>query len=113
MDTRYSSRSFVESAKRASAYVGIAGDGWKLEDWHNFGVDYAHTCRAWRENAVAAKQSLPADKYNARFWRMWDYYLLGSSAGFAERSIHLWQFVLSPQGLPYVEGKRGGYQSLR
>merc|ERR550514_453518 len=30
----------------------------------------------------------------------WEYYLQGSAAGFAARSIHLWQFVLSPAGLP-------------
>jgi len=67
---------------------------------------------AWRENAFAARDSLPADKYDDRFWRMWDYYLQGSAAGFAARSIHLWQFVLSPQGLPCDFQGRGGYERV-
>ena len=88
---------------------GCIGDGWKLEDWHNFGVDYMRTCLAWREKSFAARDELPKDKYDDKFWRMWDYYLTGSAAGFAARSIHLWQFVLSPQGLPCDFGDRGGY----
>ena len=40
----------------------------------------------------------------------WEYYLQGSAAGFAARSIHLWQFVLSPQGLPDDFEGRGGYE---
>ena len=53
---------------------------------------------------------LPAEKYDERFWRMWEYYLQGSAAGFAARSIHLWQFVLSPAGLPDDFEGRGGYE---
>ena len=89
---------------------GCIGDGWKLEDWHNFGVDYKRTCQAWWDNSIAARGELPAEKYDERFWRMWEYYLQGSAAGFAARSIHLWQFVLSPQGLPDDFEGRGGYE---
>ena len=89
---------------------GCIGDGWKLEDWHNFGVDYKRTCQAWWDNSIAARGELPAGKYDDRFWRMWEYYLQGSAAGFAARSIHLWQFVLSPQGLPDDFEGRGGYE---
>merc|ERR1719201_3041760 len=89
---------------------GCIGDGWKLEDWHNFGVDYKRTCQAWWDNSIAARGELPAGKYDERFWRMWEYYLQGSAAGFAARSIHLWQFVLSPAGLPDDFEGRGGYE---
>lgn len=89
---------------------GCIGDGWKLEDWHNFGVDYMRTCLAWRETSFASRDSLDPVKYDDKFWRMWDYYLQGSAAGFAARSIHLWQFVLSPAGLPCDSTARGGYE---
>merc|ERR1712159_878615 len=51
---------------------GCIGDGWKLEDWHNFGVDYKRTCQAWWDNSIAARGELPAEKYDERFWRMWE-----------------------------------------
>lgn len=78
-----------------------------LEDWHNFGDSYARTLLAWHENCEAAWDSLPADRYDERFRRMWRYYLLSCAGAFASRSIHLWQLVLSKNGLV------GGYDSPR
>ncbi|MCD9030145.1 cyclopropane fatty acyl phospholipid synthase [Luteimonas sp. Y-2-2-4F] len=77
-----------------------------IEDWHNFGADYDRTLQAWRDNAEAAWARLPA-RYDARFRRMWRFYLAGSMASFRARAIQLWQLVLSPGGVP------GGYVAPR
>lgn len=77
-----------------------------IEDWHNFGNDYDLTLQAWRDNVEAAWERLDA-RYDARFRRMWRFYLAGSMATFRARRAQLWQLVLSPQGVP------GGYRAPR
>jgi len=73
-----------------------------IEDFHNFGPDYAKTLAAWRENF---KQSWPALKanYGDRFYRTWIYYLTFCEGGFLARKVQLWQIVFSKDGLkePY------------
>jgi cyclopropane-fatty-acyl-phospholipid synthase len=86
----------------ARAYEGL----FIMEDWHNFGVYYAKTLRAWHANFEKAWPEL-REKYGDRFKRMWDYYLLSLPAGFHIRHIHLWQVVLTKGGL------RDGYLSPR
>jgi cyclopropane-fatty-acyl-phospholipid synthase len=76
------------------------------EDWHNFGADYDRTLMAWRANFDAAWPQL-AQKYGERFRRMWLFYLSASAAVFRARRDHLWQLVLSPNGVP------GGYRAPR
>ena len=76
-----------------------------MEDWHNFGADYDRTLMAWWANFDAAWPSLK-DKYGDRFWRMWRFYLHVFAAMFRARNIHLWQLVLSPDGIP------GGYRRI-
>lgn len=80
-----------------------------MEDWHNFGYDYARTLHAWEGRVAEAWLELSAGntKYNKRFQRMWRYYLLMCAGGFQARDIQLWQIVLSPQGV------KGGYRSVR
>lgn len=77
-----------------------------VEDWHNFGTDYDKTLIAWEENSRRAFQELTG-VYNERFQRMWRYYLLVSAGMFRARHIHLWQIVLSKQGVV------DGYTSVR
>jgi cyclopropane-fatty-acyl-phospholipid synthase len=77
-----------------------------IEDWHNFGVDYAPTALAWHDNFERNRPRLPA-RYDERFRRMWRYYLLSCAALFDTRRLCLWQIVLSPDGVP------GGYRSVR
>jgi cyclopropane-fatty-acyl-phospholipid synthase len=77
-----------------------------MEDWHNFGADYDTTLMAWFQNFDAAWPSLK-EKYGERFYRMWKYYLLSCAGAFRAREIHLWQIVLSKNGVP------GGYTSVR
>ncbi len=76
-----------------------------MEDWHNFGADYDRTLMAWWANFDAAWPTL-RDKYGDRFWRMWRFYLQVFAAMFRARNIHLWQVVLSPDGV------RGGYRRV-
>ena len=64
---------------------------WVIEDLHNFGMDYDTTLMQWHKNATQAWADLP--HYDEHFRRTWDYYLLGSAAGFRSRSTQLWQLV--------------------
>jgi cyclopropane-fatty-acyl-phospholipid synthase len=95
--------SMVPSAKQ----VCVALDGYFLiEDWHNFGVDYDRTLMQWyhnfQENWGTLKQW-----FDDRFFRMWKYYLLSCAGSFRARRNHVWQIVLSKNGIP------GGYRSFR
>jgi len=77
-----------------------------VEDVHNFGADYDKTLMAWHKNFNAAWSKFK-DKYDNRFFRMWNYYLLSCAGAFRAREIQLWQIILSPNGVP------GGYKSVR
>jgi cyclopropane-fatty-acyl-phospholipid synthase len=70
-----------------------------LEDWHSFGPDYDRTLMAWHANINGAWDQLPA-RYDERFRRMWNFYLLASAGSFRGRGNQLWQLVLSRDGLP-------------
>lgn len=91
----------------SAAQIGKASEGlFVMEDWHNFGVDYDTTLMAWFKHFDAAWPTL-REKYGERFYRMWKYYLLTCAGAFRARETHLWQIVLSPNGVP------GGYRSVR
>ena len=77
-----------------------------IEDWHNFGADYDRTLMAWYQNFIDAWPSL-SEKYDERFRRMFEYYLLTCAGAFRARENQLWQVVLS------AGGTSGGYQSVR
>lgn len=74
-----------------------------MEDWHNFGPDYDKTLMAWHWNFVSHWDQLK-NKYNERFKRMWEYYLLSCAGAFRARSLQLWQITFSKGVLP--EGVR-------
>lgn len=65
-----------------------------LEDWQNYSTNYYHTTTAWWNN-VRNNWSLLKDKYDDRFYRMWQFYLLTSAAGFQNRDYNLWQIVMT------------------
>ena len=65
-----------------------------IEDWHSLGHHYDTTLMAWYGNFQAAWPKL-RDRYDARFKRMWDYYLLSCAGAFRSRSIQLWQILMS------------------
>jgi cyclopropane-fatty-acyl-phospholipid synthase len=77
-----------------------------MEDWQNFGVDYDRTLMCWHQN-VNGRWDEIADRYDTRFRRMWNYYLLATAGAFRSRQNQLWQIVLSPKGL------RRGYSRSR
>lgn len=78
----------------------------RLEDWHNFGLDYDRTLMAWAENFENYWDDLKAN-YSDRFYRMWRYYLYSCAGFFRSRKGQLWQVVFAhPQ-------RRAEYRSLR
>lgn len=72
-----------------------------MEDWHNFGAWYDPTLMAWHDNINRSWDQL-GDRYNERFRRMWNYYLLSCAGAFRARRMQLWQLVLSTGNLPGV-----------
>jgi cyclopropane-fatty-acyl-phospholipid synthase len=77
-----------------------------IEDWHNFGHDYDRTLMAWWRNFDRGWPQLQA-RYDARFYRIWKYYLQSCAGLFRARKGQLWQLVLSdPKG-------SGPYRSVR
>jgi len=70
-----------------------------LEDVHNFGPYYDDTLMAWHANLEPQWPRLAA-RYDARFRRMWSYYLLSCAASFRTRNHQLLQLVMTPAGNP-------------
>lgn len=90
---------FPEGHLPSPAQMGDAMDGlFAMEDWHNFGPDYARTLMAWHQNFAEHWDELKSN-FDDRFYRMWSYYLLACAGGFRSRRLQLWQLVLS-KGLP-------------
>ena len=85
-----------------SQITKAAEDLFVLEDVHNFGLDYDKTLMSWYKNINEKWYEIP--KYDIRFKRMWNYYLLASAAGFRSRSLHLNQYVFRKEGElePYI-----------
>ena len=77
-----------------------------MEDLHSFGTDYDKTLMAWHQRFNDCWETIKSE-YDAKFHRMWSYYLLSCAGSFRARKNQLWQFVLSKGGVP------GGYQSIR
>jgi len=69
-----------------------------LEDFQNFGHDYAPTLAAWNVNAEKFFKDNPG-AYTPEFQRMWHYYLKLCEALFELRINQLWHFVLSPRAV--------------
>lgn len=98
---------FPNSMLPSAEQISDSSEGlFVMEDWHNFGVDYDKTLMAWHKNFTDNWKQLKK-KYNARFKRMWNFYLLSSAGNFRARKIQLWQIVFSKDGV------RGGYKSIR
>ena len=101
---------FPNSMLPSIAQIGKSIEGlFVMEDWHNFGADYDKTLMAWHRNFSGNWSELNKKhkKYDERFRRMWNYYLLSSAGSFRARDIQLWQIVLAKKGVPK------GYDSVR
>lgn len=78
---------------RFRALAEAAGFAWT--DEHRFGADYAETLGRWRArfDAAAAEGRLPAG-FDARFVRLWRYYLMYCEGGFRGGGIDVHQVTL-------------------
>ncbi len=81
------------SAERFRAVAEAAGLEWR--DEHRFGLDYAETLRRWRVRftVAVAEERLPA-QFDARFVRLWRYYLMYCEGGFRGGGIDVMQVTL-------------------
>jgi cyclopropane-fatty-acyl-phospholipid synthase len=86
-----------------SQLLGAIEDRLVVEHFHGFGQDYDRTLMSWYANFVEHWHR-HRDKFDERFYRMWSYYLLACAGSFRARRLHLWQWVLSKQGVV------GGYR---
>ena len=77
------------------AQISRAAEGlFVIEDWHNLGLHYDKTLMAWHNNFQKAWSWLK-NKYETRFKRMWEYYLLSCAGAFRARNIQVWQIVMT------------------
>jgi len=78
------------SSQITRTYEGL----FKLEDWHSFGICYDKTLMAWYHNFNRNWDKIK-NRYDERFRRMWNYYLLTCAGSFRAHQNQLWQIVLS------------------
>jgi cyclopropane-fatty-acyl-phospholipid synthase len=57
-------------------------------------LHYAHTLRAWRERFLAHRETVEK-LYDARFVRMWEFYLAASEMAFAKQNMMVMQLQLT------------------
>ncbi len=80
------------------AQIGRATEGlFVVEDLQNLGPHYDKTLMAWNRRFQESWTRLKG-KYDGRFMRMWEYYLLSCAGAFRSRSIQLWQIVMTKTG---------------
>jgi cyclopropane-fatty-acyl-phospholipid synthase len=75
--------------RRSAALAGL-----EQEEAHVFGFDYARTLSRWRVRYERAAPGLRQHGFDARFERMWNFYLAYCEAGFRAGSIDVAQFLL-------------------
>ncbi len=68
--------------------------GLVVEDEFAFGLDYAETLRRWRAAFVARQHDAAALGFDARFMRIWEFYLAYCEAAFEVGNIDLVQYTL-------------------
>ncbi|WP_294355763.1 cyclopropane-fatty-acyl-phospholipid synthase family protein [uncultured Sphingomonas sp.] len=70
-------------------------NGLEWHDRHAFGLDYAETLRQWRDrfDAAAREGRLPP-RFDARFQRLWRFYLMYCEGGFRGGGIDVAQVTL-------------------
>ncbi|HMK33758.1 MAG TPA: cyclopropane fatty acyl phospholipid synthase [Desulfomonilaceae bacterium] len=91
---------FPNSMLPSLAQITDAAEGlFLVEDFHNFGPHYDKTLMSWHGKFLDVWPLLQ-HKYDERFKRMWEYYLLSCAAAFRARYIHVWQLVLTKYGTP-------------
>ncbi|MFO7728332.1 MAG: cyclopropane fatty acyl phospholipid synthase [Desulfonatronovibrio sp.] len=68
-----------------------------IQHLENLGPHYDQTLMAWHSNFQKAWPELyrKNKKYDERFKRMWEFYLLSCAGGFRAGTNHLWQVVMT------------------
>lgn len=80
------------------AQIGQAIDNlFVLEDWQSTGPYYDQTLMAWHQRVNEGWHQLRR-RYDERFRRMWNFYLLACAGSFRARHVQLWQVVLAKSG---------------
>lgn len=77
--------SFIPSVAAMTGAMAKASD-LRLFNLEDIGPSYALTLRAWRARYTSRLDEVRALGYDARFIRMWVFYLAYCEAGFLERS---------------------------
>jgi cyclopropane-fatty-acyl-phospholipid synthase len=106
---------FPNSQAPSLAQLSKAAEGiFSIEDVHTFGLDYERTLMAWHKNFNDNWNALEnirnvdgSPKYDKRFRRMWNYYLLCAAGMARSQRASLWQIVLSRADIV------NGYCSIR
>jgi cyclopropane-fatty-acyl-phospholipid synthase len=70
------------------------GTNFRLTHLEDLAPHYARTLREWRERFLSRADQVHRLGYDARFIRLWEYYLAYCEAGFAERCIGVVQTLL-------------------
>jgi len=110
LDPWYEKYIFPNSMLPSARQVTAAADGlFVLEDWHSFGSHYDPTLMAWHRNFTGNWPNL-SKRYDRRFYRMWNYYLLSCAGSFRARRNQLWQILFSSCG---IKGRLPDYRSMR
>ncbi len=69
--------------------------GLQVVDELAFGPDYAETCRRWRADFTAQRETVLSLGFDERFIRIWEFYLAYCEAGFDAGDIDVVQFTLA------------------
>lgn len=89
---------FPNSMLPSIAQIGKAvEDLFVMEDWQNLGPHYDKTLMVWNDNFQKAWPNLK-ERYNERFRRMFEYFLLSCAGAYRARHIQLWQIVFTKCG---------------
>jgi cyclopropane-fatty-acyl-phospholipid synthase len=89
--------SFIPSINAIMAAKTRASD-LQLLAQQDFGHSYALTLRAWRQRFLAQLPAVHAQGFDARFCRLWEFYLAYCEGGFLERSIGVSHLLLARPG---------------
>lgn len=78
--------------------VASSAAGLRLVHYREFSQHYVRTLQIWRQRFQEQLDAVRQLGFDARFVRMWDYYLAYCEAGFAERQINVGHLLFSPHG---------------
>jgi cyclopropane-fatty-acyl-phospholipid synthase len=81
----------------AEVLPAVEKAGLLVRDIEILPAHYAHTLRHWRKRFVARRAEAEA-LYDARFFRMWEFYLAGSEMAFTHENFHIFQLQLTKRG---------------